>query len=220
MISIIIKTVGAYSSIVPLLLGIRTFKVNSPAIRYLVVLSGIACITEVIAVYLGLRRIPNLFLFHFYPPIEFCLLLTIYALHTQKHVSKSIYWGIGGAFVVFSIVNTLFFQPLHVFNTHGRGLESFLVLGMAIGYSIFQLYSPMSSNLRSRTMFWINTGVLIYFSVNLVFFFMSNYLMENFSKALNAILWNFHALISFALYLFFTIAIYIDWKKAKSPASS
>ena len=210
----------AYSSFLPLILGLFTFSVNSKPIRYLILLSAVACISEVTGAYLASQQISNLFLFHFYPPIELCLLLVIYSLNLRYVVPEKYFWITGMLYLLFSLINTLYFQPLHVFNTYGRGVESFLVLGLAIGYSILLLYQPSEDRNRNRPMFWINTGILLYFSVNLVFFFMSNYLLENFSQTANYFIWTFHALVGFALYLFFTFAIYIDWKKAKSPVLS
>ncbi len=210
----------SYASLVPFLLGLFSFSLNSKPIRYLIGLSAVACITEFTGTYLALHNTPNLFLFHFYPPIELCLLLVIYSLNMRHAVPSSVFWSVGILFILFSVINTLYFQPLHVFNTYGRGTESFLVLGLAIGYSILHLGQTTGDRNQNRPMFWINTGVLIYFSVNLVFFFMSNFLLENLSQTFNYFVWGFHALVSLALYLFFTFAIYLDWKKAKSPVLS
>lgn len=210
----------SYASLVPLLLGLFSFSLNSRPIRYLIGLSAVACITEFTGTYLALQNTSNLFLFHFYPPVELSFLLVIYSLNMRHAVPSVVFWSFGILFILFSVINTLYFQPLHVFNTNGRGVESFLVLVLAIGYSILLLYRPGEHRNQNRPMFWINTGVLIYFSVNLVFFFMSNFLLENLSQTLNYFVWGFHALVGLVLYMFFTLAIYLDWKKAKSPASS
>lgn len=215
-----IKTIGAYASLLPLLLGLFTFSSNGKAIRFLILLSIIACVTEYTGAYLAYQQIPNLFLFHLYPPIEFSILLVIYSINLKRFIPKYVFWGIGILFISLSVLNTIYFEPLNVFNANGRGLESFLVLGIATGYSIFQLKALPEERTDNKAMFWVNTGLMMYFSVNLVLFFMSNYLLKNFSQTFNNFLWDFHALISFVLYLFFTFAIYIDWKKAKSQVLS
>ncbi|MDW3195115.1 MAG: hypothetical protein R8G66_22265 [Cytophagales bacterium] len=220
MVSTLLKTVGLYASLLPLLLGLFTFSRNHGAIRYLILLSLVACLTEFIGAYLAYHKTPNLFLFHLYPPIEFSIILTIYSLNMRSTVQPIAFLVAGVLFVLLSVANVLYIQPLHVFNTHGRGLESFLVLCLAIGYAIQQLYRPEGVKARNKPMFWINTGILIYFSTNMLLFYMSNYLIDNFSMAFNKFIWDFHAVVSFALYLFYTFAIYIDWKKAKSPVLS
>ena len=219
LIDIIIKAFSTYASFLPFLLGLVTWRRNARSVRFLVLLSVVACTTEMISALLAYQRIPNLFLFHFYPPVELVFILVIYGIELRESISGWVFRAIGICFVGYSILNTILWQPLQVFNTNGRGVESLLLVILSVIYTTLQL--KRDHGLKSgEAMFWVNTAVLLYFSLNLVFFFMSNYLNEHFSQQFTSYIWNFHAGLSFVRYLFFTIAIYIDWKSNRSPVLS
>lgn len=216
----VVKTIASYASFLPFVFGVLIFQRAEKTIRYLTLLLGIACITELTSKALAIRGISNLFLFHIYPVVEFSLYLLIYQLHFRTGKARKLLLCAGICFLLFSITNTIFLQPLHEFNTYGRSLESLLLSVISITYLLTEINSIESLANRERSMFWVNTAVLTYFPLNLVFFFMSNFLHTHFSNEFNNFLWDIHAILSIAQYLIFTIAIYTDWKSRKSPVLS
>lgn len=220
MIEEAVKTVASYSSIVPFIAGLLIFRKSQKPIRYLTILVGIACVTELMSKALGVNDIPNRFLFHIYPVFEFTLYLFIYQIHFTTHKAKNILRLLGAFFILFCLVNTVFIEGLESFNTNGRGLESLLLVTVSISYLYSKIYTNSPPTDEEKPMFWVNTAVLMYFPLNLVFFSMGNFLYQNFSRQFNNFLWDIHAVLSFTQYVLFTIAIYLEWKKTKSPALS
>ncbi len=216
----VVKTIASYASFLPFILGLLLFQRAEKSIRYLTVLLGIACITELTSKALAIRGISNLFLFHIYPVAELFLFTLIYRPHFRTARARNTLSGTAIGFLIFTLVNTVFFQPLHEFNTYGRSLESLLLSVVSITYLMTEINSMESVTKREQPMFWINTAVLMYFPLNLVFFFMSNFLWTHFSREFNNFLWDIHALLSLVQYLIFTIAIYTNWKSRKSPVLS
>jgi len=220
MINEIIKPAASYASFIPFILGLITFKRGQKTIKYLIVLVALACLTESASNWMADHKIPNLFLFHFYTPLELILFLVIYRLQLHPELPSKLFLWIGVSCILLSLMNTIWLQPLHVFNTFGRGLECIVLIYLSIMYLILRIRSKNNFSFKEEPMFWINTAVLIYFPVSMVFLLMSNYLRENFSIEFNSFIWNFHALLSFLQYVLFTIAIYTEWKRTKSPVLS
>ena len=211
---------AGYTSGIPLLCGALIFRVVPKPIRYLTILAGFALITEIISTVLAKENTSNLFLFHIYPSIEFVLFLLIYQTYFRSGKEQKALRAIGGLFLLFSIFNTLFIQHIREFNTHGRALECLLLVVLSIAYLQMKILKVGTPDSQDRSMFWINTAVLLYFPLNLVFFLMSNYLLKHIPDQLHITLWTVHAYLSIAQYLLFTIAIYTAWRRQKSPALS
>ena len=123
-------------------------------------------------------------------------------------------------FLILTLLNAFFVQPIYNFNTYGRGLESLILVVISIYYLTSKIGQEALPHDQEKVMFWINTSVLLYFPLNMVFFTMNDYLLSNYSIAFNNSLWDIHAILSIAQYILFTIAIYTEWKRTKSPVLS
>ena len=215
-----IHAIAGYASLVPLLCGLLLFRKAGAGIKYLTLLLAIASLTELIGIVLSAQKVSNLFLFHTYPLLEYLMFLLIYRLHFQSPKLKKLLWTSGVFFLLFSAFNSFFIQSLNEFNTYGRAVESLLLSLLALSYMVINLGSITPEDDKGQPMFWINTAVLIYFPLNLVFILMSNFLLHNFSDDFHRSLWNIHAILSLGQYVLFTIAIYQEWKSTKLPALS
>ena len=216
----IIHALAGYSAIIPLLFGIFIYNRAPKIIRYLTILVGIAFITEVIGIVLSLWSISNLFLFHIYPVLELFLFCLIFRNQFQNQKAKKVMVWLPIVFLILTLLNAFFVQPIYNFNTYGRGLESLILVVISIYYLTSKIGQEALPHDQEKVMFWINTSVLLYFPLNMVFFTMNDYLLSNYSIAFNNSLWDIHAILSIAQYILFTIAIYTEWKRTKSPALS
>ena len=216
----LIQSAAGYVSIIPFVWGLFILKRAKATIKLLTLLIGLAFLTEHLSSFLANRGINNLFLFHLYPSAELIIYLLIYRLHFTGRQAVRALFITGLAYVLLSVFNTLYIQHLGQFNTYGRTLESLILSVLGITFLTTTIKNLGSHINKSHAIFWINTGVLFYFPLNLVFFVMSNFLLKNYSNEFHNSLWTLHALLSFAQYVIFTIAIYTEWKRTKSPVLS
>ncbi len=117
-----------------------------------------------------------------------------------------------GSFVLFYLVNILFFQKLFVFNYYTFLFGSFLLVINACCF-IMELMKIDINNIFKSPMFWLSTGVLFFFAITTIFFSLFDYLVL--SKKVN-VLTLYRVLITFAnfvLYSCLSVSILLFWKK-------
>ncbi|WP_298513680.1 hypothetical protein [uncultured Kordia sp.] len=95
-----------------------------------------------------------------------------------------------------------------MFNSNATTVLGILVISLSLSYFYALLKEVKYTLLERNPMFWLNAGFLIYFSSNLLLFFINN---SMFTKAdeVSYLVWGLHAIVNFILVIFFTIAIWI-----------
>jgi len=172
--------------------------------------------TEIVSGMLWAENINNLPLLHAYTLGEFCLLARMYLIVFDRHPLKRIL-RIAAAMVALCIAaGSLAFGSLREPNDLGRTLESVAFIAL----SVYYLAQPTTEQDPGITpshhpFFWINAGILIYFSGSLFIFLFSGYLLS-FSSDINMKLWSLHALLSLLLYCLILIGL---WKHRSQKAS-
>ncbi|WP_282079933.1 hypothetical protein [Aquimarina algiphila] len=196
----------------PLLISIFRFRRFNFVQKRLLLLVLITVLVEIISWILWYKLINNMPLYHFFTIIQFLLIVNIYRTVLSKMFSKLFFIIISIGFVIFAIINTLFFQNLTTFNSNVTTLLGLIVIFFALSYFYALLKEVKYRTLESNPMFWINSGFLIYFSSNLILFYMNNTLFKGVTEA-SLILWGLHAIVNIVLTIFYTIALWVNPKK-------
>ena len=157
----------------------------------------------------------NLPLLHFYVAAGFVCLAWFYKTVLKGFVDPVIIWVVTGVFLVFTIVNSLFFQPVLTFNSTALTVESILVVILALFTFIFFLNDIVrqTSGKDVRSLNWINSGLFIYYSSSLLIFYFGATFTRLFSANLNQYTWIFHSFFSMVMYTFFCIGL---WKRSET----
>ena len=197
---------------VNVLVGCLTFSWHSNIQRMLFVLIIVTGISESISKILWYQKLNNLPVFHFFAVIEFAVFLLIYEKAYGAKVSNANPFRLGiYAMVVFALLNAIFFQQLTEFNSNVITVSAatMTILSLLYFYKLLKEVSHVS--LESQPIFWINVGVLIYFSSSLVFFLASNSLAGK-SLDIRGIVWGTHAIFNVFHYIAFSIALWVKPK--------
>ncbi len=209
---LILGNISSLLILVPVLFSIAKYKLlNKIQVRlcYLLIL---VLIVEIISNVLWHKKINNLPVFHFYAIIEFILIINIYRTVLSKMFSKKFFFFLGLGFIAFGIINTIFFQSLFTFNSNVTTTMGLIVIFLSLSYYYSLLKEVKYSALEINPMFWISSGFLIYFSSNLILFFINNTLFKGVSEA-SRIVWGLHAIVNMVLIIFYTIAIWVNPEK-------
>ncbi len=204
--------ISSFIVVLPLFLSIiRHKKLEGIQIKlsYLLI---IVFLVELISNVLWYKKVNNLPIYHFYTVIELILILNIYKTVLNHTFSKKFFVFIGVGFTVFAILNVLFFQNIYTFNSNTTTLLGIIVIFLALSYFYMLLKEVKYSMLETNPMFWINSGFLIYFSSNLILFFINNKLFTGSTEA-SYLVWGLHAIINIILIIFYTIAVWVKPKK-------
>lgn len=192
--------------------GIR-FKQLQPGLRYLAGgLIGFILPLEVLGLVLMLQHRNNLFLMPIYTAGEFWMLAMVYHYALQSVTfTRSLPWLAGG-FTAYAVLDSLLGADLTRFRPGQQVVQSILVLGMVGLYFRKLLHELTVRRLSQEPMFWISTGLLIYFLGYLQIALFSNYLLR-YSFQLNMNIWAVHSLLFIVLHSCYSIALWLRPQK-------
>jgi hypothetical protein len=173
----------------------------------LMLLVTAGCIADSLNFFLSANEVINLFIFRAYTLIEFTLWVIFYYLFYKEYY---------GNYRLLFIQLPLFYLVC-VIDYNVNGVNSFdnlslsfeaVVLSMHAMYSFWVLMKTrIFSNLLRVPFFYINSGILLYFLGNLMFFVFSNLVLKSTS------LWDIHSVLSI---LFNILIIAAFWKSPQT----
>ncbi|WP_430410091.1 hypothetical protein [Kordia sp.] len=204
-----LRLLSSLTIVLPLLIGIWKYYRLSRMQQKLMYLIVLFSITELIANILWYQKLNNLPVYHIYTIIEFLCIIYIYkdALHTL--FPQRVFTIIAVVFTAFCIINTFYFQSIFTFNSNATTMLGVLVIFLSISYFYTLLKEIKYTSLERNPMFWGNAGFLIYFSSNLLLFFISNSISTE-AAEVNFLVWGLHAIVNIVLVIFFIIAIWVN----------
>jgi hypothetical protein len=207
-----LSLISSFAVILPLLLALWKYHRLSKMQRKLVYLLITILVVESISNVLWYQKINNMLVYHFYTIIEFVLIVNIYKDELNKLFSKRFFYILVAAFTLFSIVNMYSFQNLWTFNSNATTLLGVLVIFLSLSYFYALLKEVKYSSLEQNPMFWLNAGFLIYFSSNLILFFINNSMFKT-ANEVSHLVWGLHAVVNIVLTFFYTISIWVSPKQ-------
>lgn len=169
-------------------------------------------IIQAISLIMALFKHNNLPLLHLYVPLGFALLIWFYHHILGNFVNKRILIFTALIFSVFSIFNSLFFQPILSFNSNALTAESVLLIILSISTYSFLLNTFIKRDQQLiSSLNWINSGIFIYYTSSLLLFhFGSKILSVNFPREYSLYSWILHSFFSIIMYTCFFIGL---WKR-------
>lgn len=154
----------------------------------------------------------NLILIPLFALFELPLFTYIYILLFNKKYSAIIYTLSGAAFL-FMIVESLTVNSSDYLNfqSYSRTVGAFLIVMYSIGYYFKNFFKISADSQRKMT---LNTVILSFFSLNLIFLLPINFLI-NATSHLRFYLWLGNLCITLLFYLFLSISLWRNGKTLK-----
>lgn len=164
---------------------------------------------------LWLTQQNNLLVINLNTLIELILLTGMYVMALGTPV-RWVVLATGSAAFIFGVLN-LGIQGMELFNSHTKAVESVIIFMFTVFYFRKLLQLPDKKPLRTIPMFWINSGLLIYFAAGLFLFALGNSVI-NLPNAVSRFIWGMDMLIAVFAYAFIFIGI---WKtRITRPSTS
>lgn len=203
-----IMSIAQLFILLPLISLIFRFKRFNKTFKLLGVLLICAGIFALIGNILHRQKLNNMVISHLYTIVEYvCWSLIYIRLFDVKVVKKLIIASIF-IVVVFTIINIFLWQPIEVYNSYSKTVESAFLLCFAIGWFYKVFVDQSIHRLETHPSFWINAAVLIYFSGAFLLFVTNNFLLEipliEYFEA-----WALHGIFIMIHYLFIAIGIWL-----------
>ena len=199
------------SVLVPLLIGISTNRRRDSYVKILIIGLLISAFTDYInLLFFRRNHLPTAILFHIYTVLEFCVLALLYKqLFHKERIKKSINIIIL-LFFVFKILDITFFTSIQESDTLAMTLESVVMITFGILYFDQVLREMVIPNLEKYPVFWINSGILIYFSGSLFLFLFSDFIFSFSNQISYWIFWSIHSLLTITKYTLFSIGLWLQ----------
>lgn len=181
----------------------------------------ISSVVQSISTILWFQSIPNLPLLHVYVPAGFVALVLFYEAVLDGFIDKKIMRGIMIAFLIFTMINSIFIQPVMTFNSYALMAESILVVILALTTYLVMMDDVARRKRQelSLSLHWINSGLFIYYSSCLAIFYYQSFLDSDrmfrfFSRDFNLQTWMLHAVVLLVMNFCFFLGL---WKRPVYP---
>lgn len=165
---------------------------------------------HLIAFVLFLAHKNNLYVLHVLVPARFFLLLLVYKQILQPHFQSWMLVVFGGGFVLYSLLNSLFLEPVNSFNSNAMTVESVLLVILSISAYILLLNKQEQQKLKvsGRSVVWFNGGVFLYYTSSLILMYFGDYIIRVINAEWSRYIWLMHGFFMVILYYCFWRALW------------
>jgi len=146
------------SSILPIIIGLLNYKYLSRNVKIIILFFGMYLVGDIYMIYLAALKQNNLFILNLYP-IGGILFLTISYITIFKQDNTRKLIGILAA--VSLLICLLYFKPLEISPVELFAYRLYIMI-LSLLYFNKILSDMMIKNILIHSLFWINSGVIIY----------------------------------------------------------
>lgn len=207
---------------VAVLIGTLTYSRLSPGIRLFWYYLVMALVIEVLAKYNAyILKKDNVYLLHIYTFFEFLTLSLFFrkTLALPPLWRRIFLWGIIAVAIMLAVYSFMDIQVWHqekivrqYFHFYSKITTNFLILFFCVLFFLRLAGGKIPSD--SKVLFWLYSGLLIYFSGSFVIFMAINELIRTpLSKSI--VLWLLNAALTFLFYGIINAAFLIYWQTWK-----
>jgi len=193
-----------YSILLPVLIGLLKLRVLSASARIIWYYLLVAAVVSIAAIVIGMRmHANNLPLIHVYTAVEFILFSLFYRKILEDN-SKWLLW-LPVLFVLFCIINALFFQSIYTYSSYTRSVEALLCLLFSLNYFAKLATDIKGEKISTLPGFYFNCGIFLYMAGSFMFIVFSNFIIQS-SKHHYAVIMVIYAALVLCMYLLFSVA--------------
>jgi len=142
---------------------------------------------------------------HFYFPIAFLLVSLFYLQVLNGFIKRSALIAVVVIFETYALINSVFIQSLFQFPSLVGSIASMLVFLFAVAYFTKIMVEAKIDRLSGEPSIWINTGFLVYYTVNFFYYSLYN-LRISASKEVTQIAIRFFSATNLLFYAIICIA--------------
>lgn len=200
--------ISASISLLPLIVAIINYALLRSYHIPLFILLIASTLIELTAHILALFKLDVEFLYYIYTFIEFITISFFYSTFFRDHFKPFFIYIVLISYLLTCIFLLKIFG-LRLANNYMLPIESFIFINYSLFFFFFILKNLIFENLLKSSLFWINTGILFYFSGNLCIFIFSNYIVHHLSTKYSLLYGITHISFNILMNVFFSIGF---WK--------
>lgn len=202
----ILNYLSAFSGLLPLAVAALRYRRYDAALRLLTWFFVVSGLFDLASVITDRWRINNMPLFHLFAVVNLLFLSAFYyrilrGQWRRPGLALAIA-GIGGL----ALYGVLRPGGLGQFPSAVMTAQCGLFIGLALVYFYQLLHQPVATAIEQNPLFWVNAGVLVYFSGNLFLFMLQEWLSRN-PPVQHVNYWAIHSVANILANLLYTVGL-------------
>jgi len=212
----------SFSADLLLLLCVISFLVrkvyNNKAVKWIFYTFVSGFVVTIIQSYHFFQKTNNLYTFHIFTNIEFVFLSLFFKDILQKNIPKYFFYIAIGAFLGFSIYNSLFLQDWKKFNTYASFIEGIVMIALSGFYFLrgMQKVENIKEFQENNHIFYMVAGIFLYFIGDFFILSLMNFIYAYADKDFARFVWILHIVFLWVYYILIGIGIWRIPKKSGS----
>lgn len=165
-----------------------------------------------VSLVLWFLHINNLYVLHVLVPMRFVLLVFVYKSILNGYIRSWVIYAVSAGFCVFSLMNSIFWEPWDTFNSRAMTVESILLVILSLSTYLLLMDKRMTEHLQPniRSVEWMNGGVFVYYTSSLIMMYFGVHIIQALDPQLSRYTWIVHAILSIIMYYCFWKSL---WKR-------
>lgn len=193
--------------IIPVILGLTRYRRLEVEQKWLVYMLAIITLNQWVSAILGLNRMNNYPLYHFYIVLEVVCLTKIFSIYLKETKGITKIWIVPVIFIL-AFLGNLIYDSNQLYNSPDdiRALESLIILSLSSVYFVNVFKRQEILFLHKSSGFWFGAGLIVYFASNLMLFTFNKLVLLQ-GKEIALYIWSIHAVLNILLYISYSIAL-------------
>ena len=185
--------------------GIIRYKKNNSEMLPVIILLGVTLVAEIISYFMAKVYRNNMPGYHFFNPLQLIIWgFFFYATIEDEKIKKSIPWTLG-IVLLFSIINTLFFQPLKTLPDNFMKVATLVNIIWAGLLFMQQLDVPARENIFKNPLFIVALAVMWFNIISSFYFILYGFMVKY--KLSSYYVHQIHYFSNLVYYLLFFVAM-------------
>ncbi len=207
-ISTTLEYISLIISFTPLAIALLNRKYIEKHLTPIFLFVIISAIFEVLGRIFMAAHLSRVVVFYIYTLIEFTLVSLFYSIFLRTYTNTAIINSLIPIFIIISFIFSRVYDLLKA-DHYALALEAFIFTCYCLFLFYFIMKRLIFEHITQSPVFWINTGIMFYFSGNLVIFIFSSYITNHLTGGY-ALLWDsIHTFFNVAMNVLFSIGF---WK--------
>lgn len=205
--------ISSGSILLPLIIALSRYKRLDLTQKLLTFLVIVCVATELTANIMWFSRMRNLHIYQIFSVLNFNFILTIFWLNLGVKWKKPLI-RFQILFTVFAILNTVYLQDFFSFNSNVTTSSSLIFIALSIIYFSKLLKEVKYSKLEKNPMFWIVSGVIMYYSGTLILFLLGTvFEATEVAREVALAAWGLNSIFNMMINTFYSLALWVKQLK-------
>ena len=213
---ILIAYCSSGSVLIPLIISSIQVRKMDRDLKLVMAVLVLSLASDTIAYILAQNSINTYLVLNIFLITQFICLALIFRNHTKDPLIINV---IILTFILFGLINIILFEGPWIFNSASNIAASLILIGLCLSYFYLLMNDLPILHIQQLPMFWISTGILIYYAGNFFLFLVKNYLIYG-EFGSHRLMWVLHNLLNITKNILFAIGLWQSYRKPRSSILS